>query len=179
MEYYAAMKDVIIKDGLITLKDVTEDEAEWIYRCYANEAGYFHATGLNTGLDRQRFYNMWSKAIYSEDEYFFSIYRSDINSVLGFVKGMLINKKTVLAYISALAIDVKFRRRNMGSQAIEALVSYFKDRGCEAVLLTVDGENITGLRFWEKNGFNIIKTIKKGRPDKSSSMMVYIMKKNI
>lgn len=179
MGYYDIMKGVNIKANQIVLKDVTEDEAEWIYRCYANEDGYCHATGFNAGLDRQEFYEMWRRAILREDEFFLSVYRNDINSVLGFVKGMLIKKRPAMAFISALAIDVNYRRKNIGTQAINTLIGYFKGMGCESVLLTVDGKNNTGLHFWEKNGFISIKTIDKIRQDKSSKMLVYLMKKDI
>lgn len=57
------------------------------------------------------------------------------------------------AFISSIAVDKKYFRRNIGSQLLDEVKSYIKKIGCTSLELSVSKHNFTAIAFYNKNGF--------------------------
>jgi len=171
------MKDINIRYDTVLLKEISEYEAEKIYLWYSKEVGYADATGLNTGLSWEKFDRMWRQAILKQNEFFLAIYYKESSEVAGFIKGIVAKDDPSTIFITALAIDTDLRRRGIGTNALKAiLLGLNSGNGCNSVFVTVDSENNIGLQFWRKNGFHIIKTIRKRLTAENSYILVNLMK---
>jgi GNAT superfamily N-acetyltransferase len=56
-------------------------------------------------------------------------------------------------YISQFLIAEKYRRHGVGNLLMDYIDNWFKERGLNKVLLNVNLDNETGVRFWQKRGF--------------------------
>ncbi|EKX55478.1 hypothetical protein GUITHDRAFT_99255 [Guillardia theta CCMP2712] len=56
-------------------------------------------------------------------------------------------------YISNFLVDSKYRRRGIGSRLLKAVTRYAHEKGFGAMILSVEGNNQSALRLYEKNGF--------------------------
>lgn len=174
------MKNININDHGLILRNISEKEAESVYLWYTNEKDYKDATGLNSGLSLQEFYNMWSQSLLNLNEFFLSISFENLNRCLGFIKGEIIHEKGLAVYISAFAVEKKSRRLMIGTYALNALSKFLKEeKGCENIFVTVYKDNEKGLNFWFKNGFIKVKDITKQDPDSNSLISAVLLKKEI
>lgn len=170
------MKNIEIKGEGIVLRDITEKEAQDVYFWYSDSKDYKHATGINSGLCLQEFYDLWREAVIKKDEFFLSIFIEHSNKCLGFIKGEIVRDGSLSVYISAFAVDKKFRRKKIGTKALSSLLKFIKtELGCSNVFVTVYLENHTGINFWFNNGFNFVKKIsKKGLKDNTVILAVFM-----
>lgn len=60
---------------------------------------------------------------------------------------------TRAGYITQFLVAREYRTRGVGKSLMERVDAWFEARGIEKVLLNVNMDNETGVRFWKKNGF--------------------------
>lgn len=60
---------------------------------------------------------------------------------------------TRAGYIAQFLIAPGYRQRGAGRLLMEHINGWFEGRGLEKVLLNVNMDNETGIRFWQKQGF--------------------------
>lgn len=174
------MKDIKIVGNGMVLKDITEKDAQDVYYWYSDTDYYRHATGLNSGLCLQEFYDMWREALLNKEEFFLAIFREHANKCLGFIKGEIVYDGTTSFYISAFAVEKSHRRKKVGTYSLKAFLNYLKKEVCcSSVFVTVYTDNQVGINFWNNNGFHPVKFISKNDPVDNSVISALFMKKEI
>lgn len=106
----------------------------------------------------------WVRKIYSFGKTFKAVKDS---TVLGFISLYANDFENSIAYITFLSVDVQFRSLGIGRKLIEFSENYVRTLGINNYKLEVHKNNIKAIRFYEKNGFQII-----GDKDKGSYYMV-------
>ena len=113
---------------------------------------------------------------YRDDEFFEKIFKSENQDILvaeieskvvGFSHVMILKQKNVtclkpqtLVYIQDLDVITEMRSQGIGSQLMKASKEYGIALGADFVRTQVFPQNISGMRFYEKNGFcEMMKTI--------------------
>ena len=85
------------------------------------------------------------------------------NKVVGLIMGIIpeYDEYDYLDYkcpkrgiIIELIIQKNIRSKGIGTKLMEIMEKYFKDNGCEYVLVDVFAYNIKALNFYEKNGYH-------------------------
>ncbi len=85
------------------------------------------------------------------------------NNVVGLIMGIIpeYDEYDYLDYkcpkrgiIIELIIQKNIRSKGIGTKLMETIEKYFKDNGCEYVLVDVFAYNIKALNFYEKNGYH-------------------------
>ncbi len=68
-------------------------------------------------------------------------------------------------YPAHLHIDIlkEYRGNGTGTQLMDTLVAHLKANGVRGVQLCVDGENVRGIRFYERYGFKTLLNFGRGR----------------
>ncbi|MCH5210878.1 MAG: GNAT family N-acetyltransferase [Oscillospiraceae bacterium] len=113
---------------------------------------------------------------YRDDGFFNSIFKSDTQDILvaecesgivGFCHIMISHTKNVsclkeqtYAYIQDLVVSEERRNCGIGTKLMAASKEYGRKHGAEFIRLSVFPKNISGLRFYERDGFcEMMKTL--------------------
>ena len=82
--------------------------------------------------------------------------------IIGYTIGRLRNRAPAeqVAEILSLAVDPDFRQKGIGTKLTNFLINHFKEKGLKETSLCVRTKNKTGISFYQKLGFKILKTIK-------------------
>ena len=102
-------------------------------------------------------------------EKLYAYYIDDI--IVGFIVYSIIYERAEIDYI---AVDEKYR----GSDIAQTLFDYFIDAAseCESISLEVRCDNIRAIKFYLKNGFEIVSTKKKYYGDTDGFLMIKNMR---
>lgn len=60
---------------------------------------------------------------------------------------------TRAGYVTQFLVSRRYRQQGIGKTLMDFINDWFQSRGLRKVLLNVDIENETGIRFWEGQGF--------------------------
>lgn len=93
--------------------------------------------------------------------------------IIGYTVGKLKNGS---GEIFSLAVAPAWRRKKIGTKLAKFLISHFKEKNIKEIFLHVRTKNKTGIAFYQKLGFQILKTIKNYYPN---SQDAFLMKKEI
>lgn len=78
---------------------------------------------------------------------------SDKDKVIGFV-GVLYHKEVCRAEIGPICIDANYRRKGVGTLALNYALNFLKNEGLRRVIAKVKVKNTPALGFFMANGFN-------------------------
>jgi len=81
------------------------------------------------------------------------------NKIIGFIVGVIINQD--LAKILMLSVSELFRNQNIGSSLLKKFLEEISYENIKIIQLEVRFDNKKAIKFYEKNGFKIIKKIPK------------------
>ena len=76
------------------------------------------------------------------------------------------------AFIGFFMLRLSLQGKGEGSRLIGEIIGYLQTLGFTAVRLGIDKNNENGIRFWTKNGFEILKEI-----EKEDSVILYAERK--
>lgn len=76
------------------------------------------------------------------------------------------------AFIGFFMLRLSLQGKGEGSRLIGEIIGYLQTLGFSAVRLGIDKNNENGIRFWTKNGFEILKEI-----EKEDSVILYAERK--
>ncbi len=93
----------------------------------------------------------------------------------GIVVGYTISRKVEdFGHVLAIAVASEHRMQGIGKVLMERLVQHFNSQGAKKVWLEVRVSNKDAISFYEKIGFNKVKTIKEYYSDKEDAIMFEI-----
>ena len=81
------------------------------------------------------------------------------HKIIGFIIGVKINQD--LAKILMLSVSELFRKRNIGTSLFKKFLEEISYENIKNIQLEVRSDNKKAIKFYEKNGFKIIKQIQK------------------
>lgn len=116
------------------------------------------ALGRTYSLKPKEIDTLYEDLSEEKDAFYFLIKHSNMG-VIGFIKGSFFysNDQRVL-WIKSFGIIPTYRRAKLGSQAINILLAYMKlNKNIKKVFLSVSNENISAIKFWKFNLFNVVK----------------------
>ena len=90
-----------------------------------------------------------------KEKYFFYCVWQE-NTIIGFLSYYLGYQREDTVYLSVLYVKEAYRRKNIGTEILETLISKLKTAKCKTIRTHCSLRNATALRFWVKSGFNHI-----------------------
>jgi ribosomal-protein-alanine N-acetyltransferase len=96
------------------------------------------------------------------------------HKIIGFILGIKISDST--GRILMLTVDEKFRKIKIGTTLLNRLENLMKKENVKNLELEVRIDNITAVKFYEKNGFKIREKVEKFYPNGEDA---YIMDKSL
>jgi ribosomal protein S18 acetylase RimI-like enzyme len=110
-------------------------------------------------LGLQEFYERFLEYYVSEGEFFLKIIKDE--RLIGVLKGRLEFKMSNEVWLWYFLLDSDFRGTGIGSKIITSLKSYFIEcLGINDFYASVCEQDIRALRFWNNNGFKLIRVSK-------------------
>lgn len=116
----------------------------------------------------------------SKERYSFKVAINKANTeIIGFIDLYHGYPDSETLWISTMVIDSQHKKKGYGGEIIEAVAREAAINGYKYLGLGVYIQNLTGLRFWFKNGFEKIIDITKGDNNFTSCYSVVKLKKEI
>jgi ribosomal protein S18 acetylase RimI-like enzyme len=142
---------------MITLVPMQQDDFEAFLEHGIREYAEDHVRNGNWPVEgalersKKEFERYLPNGLYSRDQYLWSLLDETGNTV-----GILwVQVKDQKAFIFDFMIDVKFRGKGFGKQALAAMDEKLKSMNVESVALHVFGDNIVAQELYKKAGFQI------------------------
>lgn len=88
----------------------------------------------------------------------------------GFILGQLEARR--LGHVITLDVDSSARRIGLGSTLMKALEAKFAAAGCSSVLLEVAVNNRPALAFYNKQGYSVLKTLRRYYPGQLDGLLM-------
>lgn len=141
-----------ISNGDISIKNLKIEQLQKVLDWYNSIEDFRFATGIEEDIAIDFVKQKFIEAAISKDEFFAGIFQGNI--LIGVIKGNIRHWGNGILWINSLIIEKNSRLRGFGTKALELVVDDFKkNRQLKYVYISVLEENVSGLKFWEKNGF--------------------------
>ena len=92
-----------------------------------------------------------------ENYYFYCIRKNNV--LIGFIDFYLEYIKKDSAYITSIYIKQEYQKHGFGKEILNSVIEKFSETGIKEIYLHCSLRNTEALKFWVKNGFNIIVNI--------------------
>lgn len=134
-----------IRDEIINV----EEEEEYYKSCYEDAWSFAHDGDMSRFNPDSYFETARKHIVYK-------LYSKD--KPVGLVEISDTGKKDGYCWVCLLYLISEYRGRGYGVQALGRAVSYCLKNGLNSIRLNCASSNVTALKFYEKNGFEIIDT---------------------
>ncbi|NLY44359.1 MAG: GNAT family N-acetyltransferase [Clostridiaceae bacterium] len=172
------MLSLNLKYGDLSVDDIKREDLPNVLRWYNMTHMYKYATGIDRAISLSQLVEKYLKIIKCEREFFTGIRIK--GALIGILKGRVNKESPNTLWISLLLIDSHYQRRGYGKTVINMISDYFRYRyHVKRIFVTVIQDNIQGINFWRKNGFEIIRNIYYSIPFDGEKKIVLLMKKDI
>lgn len=146
---------------------------EW----YNSGEGYRYATGTDEHITLKALEDKFDSIDANDNEFFLGIYRYPDSELVGIITGSL---KGRAVWIKLMAVAAEHRGLGFGSCSAALLLKHMKETDCAAdCYLSVVDKNLSGRKFWLKNGFREINRIEKHKLFDGMEYDIIIMQKRI
>lgn len=105
---------------------------------------------INTQISKPEIINIYNKIFKNSIIYIFLIEDKIIGSITILIEQKIIHNFGRAAHIEDLYIDENYRKKNIGSQLIQAAIDYSQQQKCYKIILDASD---TLTKFYNKNGF--------------------------
>jgi RimJ/RimL family protein N-acetyltransferase len=151
------MFDVHLDLNDLNISSVEKEDIISIQK-WINDQNY-GSNDIEKQLGLREFYERFLEYYVSEGEFFLKITKD--NNLIGVLKGRIEFKNPTEVWLWYFLIDKDYRGRGIGSEIINSVKEYFNDGfGIDNFYTGVCAEDTDVLRFWKKNGFNLIRVSK-------------------
>lgn len=145
------MLAVNIKNNIIALKDIKQEELINILDLYNMSDEFKYAVGTNSPVSLEMLEMKYTKLLNCYSEFFVGIHSLYEERIIGIITGKLIERAL---WINTIAVGLQFQGKGYGRLAIELLLDNFRKHcNTKDVCLAVADKNTKGLNFWLNSGF--------------------------
>lgn len=139
---------------------MTLDDADTVFDLLIENQPYFLCCGSQPTKELvQSDISVGPPGIPAEQKYYLGFYRDNmLLAVMDLIDGY---PEEQYAFIGFFMMKLSLQGKGEGSLLIGEILSYLQQLGYSAVRLGIDKNNANGIRFWTKNGFEILKEIEK------------------
>lgn len=143
-----------------TVRRMTLDDTDAVFDLLVENQPYFLCCGSQPTKELvQSDITVGPPGIPSAQKYYLGFYREDrLCAVMDLIDGY---PEDQFAFIGFFMLRLSLQGKGEGSKLISEIISYLQQLAYSAVRLGIDKNNKNGIRFWTKNGFEIIKEIEK------------------
>lgn len=151
------MFDIGVELGDINISSVQKEDIVAIQKWINDQNNDCKDRENQLGL--KEFYERFLEYYVSEGEFFLKINKD--NNLIGVLKGRLEFKTPTEVWLWYFLIDKDYRGREIGSRIIGSVKDYFNEVfGINSFYTGVCAQDTEVLRFWKKNGFNLVRVSK-------------------
>lgn len=170
------MLDINIIDDCLHMKNINKDSIKNIYLIYKNSFDFKYATGVFNSIEYNQFSQQISQFITRKNVFFLDIYSVSTGDIIGFVKGLVVNKDKIV-WINSLIINKQYQKKGYGKRVMELLEDYLKQNcNIEKSYLSVYKTNVAGIKFWYKCGYSNCEYLSELTSRKSNNSIQFMWK---
>lgn len=148
-----------ISEKNILIRNLKVCELSKIHEWYNITNEYKYATGIDKAVSIDFIKEKYLEAAICKNEFFAGIFLDNIN-LIGVIKGNIRHGQNGILWINSFIIESSFRKKRIGTCALELLLQYFKyNKNINTVFISVLKENDVGVLFWKKQMFMTITNI--------------------
>lgn len=142
------------------IRRMTLDDTDTVFDLLIENQPYFLCCGSQpTKKLVQSDITAGPSGIPSEQKYYLGFYRDNrLLAVMDLIDGY---PEEQFAFIGFFMLRLSLQGKGEGSRLIGEILGHLQKLGFAAVRLGIDKNNENGIRFWTKNGFEILKEIEK------------------
>jgi RimJ/RimL family protein N-acetyltransferase len=168
----------------LSFEDVTQESLEDLLKLYNQNEINIYATGIDRPMSLQDIKQKYLEVLVNSHEFFACIFIRDPHSterkMIGVVKGRIDYDNNEEAWISSILIDSSFQNNGIGTKVVRATIKMLRDTyDIKTVLIGILSGNGIGRGFWNKMGFNYIRTIEQYIKLNNKNEDFIIMKKDL
>jgi RimJ/RimL family protein N-acetyltransferase len=168
----------------ICFKDVTKESLEEVLKLYNQNEINIYATGIDRPMSIQDIKQKYLEVLVNSHEFFAGIffYETDNSSskMIGVIKGRIDYDNNEEAWISSILIDSSFQKNGIGTKVVKSIIKMLKDTyDIKAIFIGILSGNGMGQGFWNKMGFNYVRTIEQYIKLNNKNEDFIIMKKDL
>jgi ribosomal protein S18 acetylase RimI-like enzyme len=163
----------IVKNN-ITIKNIEANELLFVLSCINETEDNFIALGREAMMSSKEIEQRYLESLINSLEYFCGIYEN--TKLIGIIKGRIENRSEKELWILSYIFNKEFRGKEYGTKILVYIEEYFeKEYSMNKFCVLIMEDNMRGLNFWSKNGYNITR-ITKATNMKNNSEMVILQK---
>lgn len=154
------MLTVNIIDKTLIFKDIKKEDLKELLYIYNNTEEYMYATGIDRKMTFEDISQKYLEVLVNTHEFFVGIFKADTGSMIGAVKGRIDYENMQQAWIMSLLIRKEYQGLGIGKRAVDNIIHcLYQKYDVNTCFTGVISGNHMGINFWEKAGFNSIRTI--------------------
>lgn len=156
------MLSVNIDYEQLIIKDIKRRDLPYIIRWYNGKDEYKYATGLNAPIFLPQLTEKYLALTYAGSEFYVGIYLKCTGEMIGLIKGCVRKDSQTVLWIYSIIIDKQYRRQRYATMSLDAIITYLKQHAsiCKVYISVVEN-NMSGIKFWDANGFIVAKKMSK------------------
>lgn len=142
------------------IRRMTADDIDTVFDLLIENQPYFLCCGTQPTKELvQSDITVGPPGIPAAQKYYLGFFKEDtLLAVMDLIDGY---PEAQYAFIGFFMLRLSMQGKGEGSRLIGEILEYLRQLGFSAVRLGIDKNNANGIRFWTKNGFEILKEIKK------------------
>lgn len=154
-----------------TVRRMLLDDTDTVFDLLIENQPYFLCCGSQPTKELvQSDITVGPSGIPAEQKYYLGFFRDNrLLAVMDLIDGY---PEEQYAFIGFFMLRLSLQGKGEGSRLIGEIIGYLQTLGFTAVRLGIDKNNENGIRFWTKNGFEILKEI-----EKEDSVILYAERK--
>ncbi len=154
-----------------TVRRMLLDDTDTVFDLLIENQPYFLCCGSQPTKELvQSDITVGPPGIPTGQKYYLGFYRDNrLLAVMDLIDGY---PEDQYAFIGFFMLRLSLQGKGEGSRLIGEIIGYLQTLGFTAVRLGIDKNNENGIRFWTKNGFEILKEI-----EKEDSVILYAERK--
>ncbi len=154
-----------------TVRRMTLDDTDAVFDLLIENQPYFLCCGSQPTKELvQSDITVGPPGVPADQKYYLGFFKEGrLLAVMDLIDGY---PEDQFAFIGFFMLRLSLQGAGEGSRLIGEIITYLQKLGFAAVRLGIDKNNENGIRFWTKNGFEILKEI-----EKEDSVILYAERK--
>ena len=168
----------------LSFQDVNKESLEDLLKLYNQNEINIYATGIDRPMSLEDIKQKYMEVLVNSHEFFACIFVRDSESntkkMIGVIKGRIDYDNNEEAWISSILIDSNYQNSGIGTKVVKSIIKMLKDTyDIKTMYIGILSGNGIGRGFWNKMGFDYIRTIEQYIKLNNKNEDFIIMKKDL